>query len=257
VWVDCRGAPEELIKDMRHFTTQEANEAFWDYMDKEGIDVREHPIEFTEFAMLADHGGTVISDKCETTVPGLFAVQGGNALITMGAASNLGWIAGEAMAKYAKEAPPSKLEDVRVQIGEKRRQAADMLCRETGAEWKEGNIALQCVMRDYCGEVRSEPMLTTGLTHLGRVRQKTLETMKAENAHELMRCHEVLNLMDLGEIVFLCSLERKETRGRHKRADYPYTNPYMKKYLIIKQVEGKPVFDWEDLGNAWTRPCWE
>ena len=72
-----------------------------------------------------------------------------------------------------------------------------------------------------------------------------------------MRCFEVLNLMDIGEVVFLSALERKETRGHHKRADYPYTNPYMKKYLIVKQVNGAPVFDWEELGRAWTRPNWE
>ena len=255
--MDCRGAPEELFKDMRHWTTMEANEAFWDYMDKEGIDPREHPIAFTEFAMLADHGGTVISDKCETTVPGLFAIQGGNAMITIGVASNLGWVVGEAMVRYAKDAAPSELKDLRPQIEEKKRQAADILNREIGAGWMEANIAVQCVMRDYCGEVRSETMLSAGFAHLDRVINKTHETMKAENAHELMRCHEVLNLLDMGKVVFSSSLERKETRGRHKRTDYPYTNPYMQKYLIIKQGDGKPVFEWEEIGNAWTRPCWE
>ena len=203
----------------------------------------------------------MISDKCETTVPGLFAVQGGNVLITMGAASNLGWVAGGAMARYAKNAAPSELEDVRPQIEEKIRQAADILNQEVGAGWMEANIAVQCVMRDYCGEVRSEPMLSTGLAHLNRVINKTRETMKAENAHELMRCHEVLNLLDLGKVVLSCTLERKETRAGHKqnlagsnRVDYPYPNPHMDKYLIIKQVDEKPVFDWEELGNAWTRP---
>jgi len=264
VWVDCRGASDELITDMRHWTTMEANEAFWDYMDKEGIDIKEHPIEFTDFALLADHGGTVISDKCETTIPGLFAVQGGNVLITMGAASNLGWVAGEAMAKYAKDATPSRLNDLRHQIEQKIKQAENILNRETGAEWMEANIAVQCVMRDYCGEVRSEPLLDTGLMHLNRVINKTHETMKADNAHELMRCYEVLNLLDLGKLVLSCALERKETRGGHRqgiagstRADYPDPDPHMDKYLIVKQSDTTPVYDWEETGNAWTRPRWE
>jgi succinate dehydrogenase/fumarate reductase flavoprotein subunit len=182
----------------------------------------------------------------------------------MGAASNLGWVAGEAMAKYAKDAEPPKLNDLRYHIEQKISQAENILNREAGADWTEANIAVQCVMRDYCGEVRSEPLLNTGLAHLNRVIDKTHESMKADNAHELMRCYEVLNLLDLGRVVLSCALERKETRGGHRhgiagsnRADYPYANPHMDKYLIVKQGDATPVYDWEVIGNAWTRPRWE
>jgi len=62
-----------------------------------------------------------------------------------------------------------------------------------------------------------------------------------------MRCLEVLNLIDLGELVFLSAMERKETRGTHIRADYPFTNPLMEKMLICKKVKNSPVLEWRDI----------
>ena len=59
--------------------------------------------------------------------------------------------------------------------------------RETGPDWKEVNIALQQVMSDYAGFVRSETLLQAGLTHLGRLKEEAASTMIARNPHELMR----------------------------------------------------------------------
>ena len=58
---------------------------------------------------------------------------------------------------------------------------------------------------------------------------------------------EVLNLLDLGELIFIMALERKETRGRHIRTDYPYTNPVMEKMLVIKMVNGHTVTEWRAI----------
>ncbi len=69
--------------------------------------------------------------------------------------------------------------------------------------------------------------------------------MIASNQHELMHCLEVLNLLDLGELVFIASLERKETRGGFIRTDYPFTNPLMNnKSLICKRQNNSPVAEW-------------
>ena len=68
----------------------------------------------------------------------------------------------------------------------------------------------------------------------------------AEDSHALMRCVEVLDLMDLGELVFLTALERKETRGMHIRSDYPFTNPLLDKFITIRLTKGRPVIEWRD-----------
>ena len=121
-----------------------------------------------------------------------------------------------------------------------------MLERKEGSNWEEANLAVQQIMWDYAGLVRSETLLEQGLKNLTRLKVKAVNTLAAGNGHELGRCIEALNLMDVGEALMLTARERKETRGKHNRTDYPFTNPLMDKYLLLKQENGKPVFTWKD-----------
>jgi succinate dehydrogenase/fumarate reductase flavoprotein subunit len=53
--------------------------------------------------------------------------------------------------------------------------------------------------------------------------------------------------MDCGEAIFLSALEGKETRGRHVRSDYPFTNPLLEnKFLTIRKENGKNQLDWRN-----------
>ena len=71
--------------------------------------------------------------------------------------------------------------------------------------------------------------------------------MMARTRWELIRCIEVLNLFDLGELVFLAALDRKESRGLHHRADFPYTDPLLNDKLHVARKEGETtVVRWED-----------
>lgn len=55
-----------------------------------------------------------------------------------------------------------------------------------------------------------------------------------------MRYLELIDLIDIGETVFLTALERKETRGMHVSTDYPFTNTLLNnKFLIIRQEKGE------------------
>jgi succinate dehydrogenase/fumarate reductase flavoprotein subunit len=116
--------------------------------------------------------------------------------------------------------------------------------RTQGPDWEEANIALQQVMIDYAGSVRNEALLRQGLSHLRRLKKKAHTGMMAANPHELGRGLEVLNMLDLGELVFVMALDRKETRGLHVRPDYPFTNPMLDKAHIIESVKDKPVMQW-------------
>jgi succinate dehydrogenase/fumarate reductase flavoprotein subunit len=103
-------------------------------------------------------------------------------------------------------------------------------------------------MQDYAGSIRSESMLHAGLTHLRRLKEKAHCSLMARNPWELARCLEVLNLLDLGELVFVTALERKETRGGNIRRDYPVTNPMLdKSRLFVKKVDDKIVTEWREI----------
>jgi succinate dehydrogenase/fumarate reductase flavoprotein subunit len=61
----------------------------------------------------------------------------------------------------------------------------------------------------------------------------------------LMRCFEALDLMDCGEIIMHSALERKETRERHIRSDFPFTNPLLAdKFVTIERKSGEANTGW-------------
>jgi succinate dehydrogenase/fumarate reductase flavoprotein subunit len=86
------------------------------------------------------------------------------------------------------------------------------------------------------------------LKHLRRLKNKVHNDLSARDSWELTRCLEVINLYDLAELVFIGALERKESRGLHRRADYAYTDPLLNgKLLIIKRIDGRPITEWRQV----------
>ncbi len=70
----------------------------------------------------------------------------------------------------------------------------------------------------------------------------------AKNPHELMHCMEVLNLLDVGEIIFTAVRKREESREKFARLDYPFANPMLDgKILICKKKGNKPVAEWREM----------
>ena len=119
--------------------------------------------------------------------------------------------------------------------------------RTQGPDWYEANTALSHTMADYAGPVRSEAILGAGLAHLRRLKEKLLNTAVAPDPWTLTRMLEVVNLYDLGELVFIGGLARTESRGLHHRVDYPYTDPLMTgKRLVVKRADGRPITEWRE-----------
>lgn len=246
VYMDCRGISDENYEYMMLWLKNEGNVALINYLEEEGIDLRKNAVEFMRYEMRLN-GGVHHNEKAETSVKGLYAA-GDESRSGIGNAATIGWIAGENAAKYAKEAGSPKLENVGPKIEETKTLLNEIKSREVGPDWREANLALQQIMKDYAGSVRSETILEAGLSNLRRVKQKVYSTMMAKNQWELIRCLEVLNLLDLGEIVFIAANERKETRGAHVRPDYPVTNPQLdRSVLLVKKADGKTVTEWKEI----------
>jgi aspartate oxidase len=50
--------------------------------------------------------------------------------------------------------------------------------------------------------------------------------------------------LDLGELVLLGADARKETRGLHRRSDFPLTDPLMDgKEIVVQKKNGKPFVE--------------
>ena len=248
VYMDCRGISDEDYEYMMYWMVHEGNSSLLDFMKEEGINIRRHPVEFQVYHMLPE-GKIWINERAETSVSGLYAA-GDESMGGIGPSATYGWIAGDNAAVYARGAPPPDIDRAREEIENKKAMVSEMCARTGGPDWKETNIALQQIMQDYAGPVRSETLLKAGLSYLRRLKQKAATTIMARNPWELTRCLETLNLLDLGELVFIAANERKETRGLHNRPDYPLTDPMLEgKGLFVKQVGGEPVLEWRNIGS--------
>ena len=247
VYMDCNGLSDEELEYMLFWLRNEGNVAFLNYLEEEKIDIRKNPIEFWTYeSELFPRGGVYYSEKAETSLEGLYAA-GDELFGGISGAAVFGWIAGDNAATYAKKTEFRKIEKAKPPIEERKELVKEIRNRKVGPSWKEANIAVQQLMWDYAGQVRSRTLLEAGLDALQQLKGKVYTGVIAKNPHELMRCLEVLNLIELGELVFITANDRKETRGKHIRPDYPFTNPLLEKLLIVKKVNEKPVLEWRAL----------
>lgn len=253
VYMDCSETSEEDIQYMLWGLSQEGDTSLLNYMQDEGIDVRKHMVEFTTYEPFLIGRGIEIDQKAATNIKGLYAAgdEVGNFRADIAGAAIFGWIAGKSAAERAKETKEFEPAEESPLVVEKRSLYSEFLNREAGTanpSWKEVNTALQQIMTDYAGiEVRSEHLFKAGLKYLNNLKDKALRTMYCRNSHELMRCLEVMDLIQLGELVMLTAQERKETRGKHVRVDYPFTNPLnANRFITIRQTEGGPEIMWRD-----------
>jgi succinate dehydrogenase/fumarate reductase flavoprotein subunit len=247
VYMDCRGISADDYEYMRYFMRHEGLTSLLNHMDEEGIDFRKNPVEFGTYE-INPRGGIYHDDDGQTSIKGLF-VAGDEAYSSssISMASTCGWLIGEKAAHYAQNQNLPDLPEMQPQIEERVHFLDELLVRRDGPGWKEVNIALQQIMQDYASVKRTAHLLEAGLRYIRRLKEKTLQTVMAVNQHELMHCLEVLDLIEVGEALFVAADERKETRGLHQRPDFPFTNPVLDKFLIVKKVDVQPVTEWIDV----------
>ncbi len=245
VYMDCSDISDEDFEYMNYWLKHEGLTSMLDYFTAEGIDLRKNPVEFMTYETRL-RGGVHTDEKARTSIEGLYAA-GDEAFMEISNAAVFGWIAGENAARSAGEIGFTTSAKLNAKIEEKESFFNEIRGRKAGPDWKEVNIALQMVMSDYAGLVRSETLLTAGAQHLRRLKEKAYNSVIVRNQHELVRCLEIFDLIDLGELMFVTAEARKETRGLHVRADYPFTNPLLEQLLIVKRENGKPCTEWRKV----------
>jgi succinate dehydrogenase/fumarate reductase flavoprotein subunit len=249
-YIDCSQTAKKDIDYMLWGMENEGLTALLNYMNDEGIDVRKHMVEFMQYEPHLIGRGIDIDLNGASSIPGLYAAGDlvGNFRADIAGAAVFGRIAGVAAAERSRKMKGFHKAEKSPQVGERADLYSQMLEDGDGPDWREANLALQQIMKDYAGvQVRSETLLKAGLKYLGDLRKKTLATLKAHNSHSLMRCLEVVDLLDCGETIFHTSLERKETRAMHIRKDFPFTNPLLAdKFLTIRLKKGKPDLKWRN-----------
>ena len=189
-------------------------------------------------------GGVMHDWDMMTNIPGVF-VAGDQIFASdcAGAACATGYYAGRKASAFAGK--QEKLlscspEEART---EKERLLAPLYAdREDGISWKELNMAISKAMQNYCGGVRCEALLREGLDLLDQFERDMVPRLTASNPHELMRVHEVLDILTVSRIVLYASLARKCSSEPlfFRRSDYPQMDPpQWRRHIVLCQENGR------------------
>ncbi|GAB6138658.1 adenylyl-sulfate reductase subunit alpha [Halanaerobaculum tunisiense] len=202
-----------------------------DWADKD-LEPNESPIEIygTEPYIVGGHSqsGYWVDKNRQTTLAGLYAagdVVGGAPKKYATGCMAEGAIAVEAALEYIKEVDFIDLSDDLIE--QELQRSISPLQRETGFTPRELEERLQKIMDEYAGglstdyQLQEEKLLTA--RRLLKQLAADLSTGKADDFHQLMKFHEVLDRVDVAQVLVEHLLHRKETRwrGYQERIDYP------------------------------------
>jgi succinate dehydrogenase/fumarate reductase flavoprotein subunit len=189
-------------------------------------------------------GGGFLTDwDLRTNLEGLYAAAGSTIFGggCHGESHTTGRYAGRHAAEYAKTAPEPVADRNQIDA-EKEHTYSAIRQNKEGNGWKEINVAIARIMRDYCGQYKNELTLNLGLRLLNELKTTELASAYASNPHELGRLLECNALISVGEMVIKASLERKASNSilDFHRLDYPEMDPPgWNKLLPIKQENNK------------------
>ena len=209
----------------------------------------------TSGAIRINENAQVVKPSGEA-IPGLYAAGDmvGNFRSDISGAAVWGWMEGE---HAAANLGAGAFDEAEKSDRAKERMAwyNTFMTRPSGAHWKEAALGLQQIMGDYAAagpyRVRSETLLDAGLKYLGDLRRDAEASVRAANAHELLRTVEAFELMDNGEAIMHAARERRESRGMHLRSDYTFTNPLLNdKFLTVRRENGRVVTEWRPRRSA-------
>jgi len=219
---------------------------FFAAFDKVGIDPFEQRWQMTlllEGTVRGTGGVRIADDECGTTVPGLYAA--GDAAtrelncggFTGGAGPNMTWaigsgnIAGRAAADFARSLGKAVNERSAQRTG-----GAGLRPRRHSETYDNSAIVqgVQDEMFPYDKNIfRSEKTLTESLTKLDQLWEQVQGAPLADTTQHLLRSREAAALVATARWAYYAGLQRTETRGMHKRLDYPALDPAQRHYLRV------------------------
>lgn len=190
-------------------------------------------------------GGILHDWDLKTNIDGIYAC--GDQLYASdcaGFACATGYYAGRKASDYAKTVEYGLVDRADVETEKERLYAPLYADKEDGISWKELNMAISKAMQNYCGGIKCDALLLEGLDLLESFEKEIVPKLTASNPHDLMRTHEVLDILTVAQLVLHASLARKSSSAPlfFRRSDYPEMDPACdRKHIAIHQENGKAV----------------
>jgi adenylylsulfate reductase subunit A len=239
-YLDLTGASEEEIQYVEWSYRNEG--LCWvilEIMKDLGLDFRQDAIELNLEPTGMLTGGFLalfIDTDCKTSLPGLYACSPVQFAGEVAAPTYtvLGWRSGGKAAEYVLGIEGSSPDADQVKAEEERVTSPIKL--GDGNTWQEVNKEVNNVMDAYMGYVagwnlpgEKSKVSRAGLMNcIDQLKKLKSVGLKAENPHELVRCNEVMNILDIGIMMVRAALEPEQyDRGQ---------------WFLGKLKDGEPAF---------------
>ena len=111
-------------------------------------------------------------------------------------------------------------------------------------DWRELNMAVSKAMQNYCGGVKCRALLEEGIALLDSYVKEALPMVKADNPHELMRAHEVSDILEVAGMILQACLFRESSSKPlcFERSDSTKRDPEEENcFITIRMENGKAV----------------
>ncbi len=182
-------------------------------------------------AIHKSEGLVPINDKCESTIPGLYAA--GDALgsymaggiytqigSSLAGSAVQGAVAAKAAAEYCKNTVITPITDSKIKAIQEEILAP--LERNAGYSPAWVTQTLQGIMiPNFILYIKKENLLKAALAYVEELRDHHAPMLRAADMHELRLAHETHNMIISAEMKLKASIMRKESRCSHYRLDYP------------------------------------
>ena len=188
-------------------------------------------------------GGIMHDWDLKTNIDGIYAA--GDQLFASdccGFACATGYYAGRKAADWAQGVALMEPDKADVDREEARLYAPMQV--EDGMDWRELNMAISKCMQNYCGAVKCEELLREGLDLLDSYERDAVPRLSCANPHELMRTHEVLDILTVARLILNACLLRRSSSAPlcFERSDYPAMDPEEdRKFITIRQENGEII----------------
>lgn len=186
-------------------------------------------------------GGFLNDWKLSTNLEALFVA--GDALYASncyGHAAATGYYAGRHAADFASCTNFIDIERKQLNEEKKRIYAPIHNKPENSIGWKELNGGIAKTMQNYCGEVKYDDLLKTGLLRLEEYEKNVVPNTFAYNPHELVRLLEVFDILAVAQLILYTSMARKNNSKPlcFYRGDSNLQETEVdKKLIVLKQKE--------------------
>jgi fumarate reductase (CoM/CoB) subunit A len=235
--IEGRGTPHGgVFIDVSHLPPKEVERefafgGFFDKLMKMGIDLRSGPIE-TGVAAHYFMGGIKVNERCETSVPGLFAA--GEAMAGVDGANRLGGNALSEILVFGSRAGDFAAEFAAAASSHTAPEDAELVEPLPPHAKKHTQYvrpvhlkrAIQRIMWEHVGVIREGAGLEEAQGKLETMQEEQLCQLAVQSSltvhnREFLDAIEASRMLTLAQIIAAAASMRLESRGAHARLDHP------------------------------------